>query len=82
VKAYEGTFIKTNGKERHMRFVKLKDLSDSFIDDNISGTGTTKTYKPGSELVWDIDEENWRIFNYKTITDLIKSFELDETDYM
>lgn len=64
--AFRGTFIKKNGEEREMLFVKLRDLPDNFISENIAGTGMTKNYQPGSELVWDVEAKGFRVFNWTT----------------
>ena len=64
---YTARFKKKNGDMRDMFFTKLKDLPEKFKDSKISGDGDSKTYQKGMELVWDLEENNFRVFNWKTI---------------
>ena len=56
MKAYIGTFIKKNGEERTMKFVRLQDLPEKFITSKVKNTGAKRTLKEGLELVWDTDQ--------------------------
>jgi len=71
---YKGTFIKQNGERRTMRFVKVVDLPQSFIDGKVKGK-QKHVLNEGTELVWDIDISEFRIFNYKLVVDKIEEFE-------
>jgi hypothetical protein len=31
------------------------------------------------ELVWDLEADNFRIFNWKSVDDIPKEFDIDET---
>ena len=75
MKAYKGTFIKKNGERRAMRFVKLGDLPSNFVDSRFKGTGKRMVLTEGSELVWDIDESDFRVFNYKMAIDNLEEFD-------
>ena len=64
MKAYIGTFIKKNGEERTMKFVRLQDLPEKFISSKVKNTGTKRTLMEGLELVWDTDQSEFRIFKH------------------
>lgn len=64
---YKATFVKTNGENREMKFIKLNDLPSNFLDDKIKNKESQKTLTEGHEVVWDIDKNGFRIFNWNTI---------------
>ena len=64
MKAYKGSFIKKNGEERTMIFAHLEDLPADYLADRIIGSGPDKQYPKGMKLVWDLEEDNFRIFNF------------------
>lgn len=64
---YTATFVKTNGENREMKFVKLNDLPNSFLDGKIKNKEKQKALTEGHEVVWDIDKNGFRIFNWNTI---------------
>ena len=75
MKAYKGKFKKKDGSEREMVFAKIHDIvkyNNEFIAAKIVGDGTPKNYKPGQELVWDIEVDDFRIFNWE------KAIEVEE----
>lgn len=74
MKAYKGTFIKKSGERRTMRFVKIKDLPKKFLEGKFT-TGKKHVLTEGSELVWDIDEGDFRIFNHKLVVDNMEEFD-------
>ena len=78
MKAYIGTFIKKNGEERTMKFVRLQDLPEKFITSKVKNTGTKRTLREGLELVWDTDQSEFRIFNWSTTRGDIDETEIDE----
>lgn len=75
MKAYKGVFIKKSGERRAMRFVKLSDLPSNFISSRMKGSGKRMPLTEGSELVWDIDEADFRIFNHNMAVDNLEEFE-------
>lgn len=82
IRAYVGTFEKKNGKPRAMKFVRLEDLPKEFLEEKIKG-GHTRKLAEGNELVWDLDEKGFRVFNWnKTQGDVsqIENFALDTLD--
>lgn len=80
MKAYKGSFKKRNGEIRQMLFAKIHDLPDSFIEQKIIGTGVDRQYPAGMELVWDIEEDNFRVFNWSTVEEPVKELTID-TNY-
>ena len=78
MKAYIGTFIKKNGEERTMKFVRLQDLPEKFITSKVKNTGTKRTLREGLELVWDTDQSEFRIFNWSTTRGDIDETEIDD----
>ena len=79
MKAFKGTFKKKNGEIREMLFAHLRDLPDQFLDEKIIGSGSEKSYPDGMELVWDIEENEFRIFNWSTHTGFLEQVKLDES---
>lgn len=77
MKAYKGTFKKKNGSERMMRFVRIVDLPTEFVASKIKGGNKSHTLAEGMELVWDIDQAEFRIFNRSNVVDKIEEFEYD-----
>lgn len=78
MKAFKGTFKKKNGQIREMLFAHLRDLPDSFLDEKIIGSGSEKSYPTGMELVWDIEEDGFRIFNWSTHTGQLEQVKINE----
>ena len=72
---YRGTFKKKDGSLRTMRFLLIKDLPSSFVSTKIKGGNTQHVLTEGMELVWDIDEQAFRVFNRNTVLDKIEEFE-------
>jgi len=79
MKAYKGTFKKKNGESRQMTFAKLADLPEEFLETRVIGAGSEQNYPEGMELVWDLEADNFRIFNWKSADDSPKEFDIDET---
>lgn len=67
VVAHTATFTKKSGENRTMNFVKVNELPKTFVDTQITGTGTNRTLAEGMELVWDLDNNGFRIFNWNTV---------------
>jgi len=74
--AQRGTFIKANGEERQMNFVRLDNLPESFMDKNTLGTGTAPNLSEGQELVWDLDASGFRVFNWNTAVGDVTEYSL------
>ena len=78
MKGYEGTFTKANGDERAMTFVRVADLPDDFLATKVKNTGTQRTLKEGTELVWDIAAQGFRHFNWKTVIGEVREINLEK----
>ena len=78
MKAYKGTFKKKNGESRQMTFARLADLPNQFLETRIIGAGSEQKYPEGMELVWDLEADNFRIFNWNTIEDVPTEMSIDE----
>jgi len=77
LKANLGIFKKKDGSLRTMRFVELGDLPEGFFISQTKGTGKKRTLTEGSNLVWDLDKQGFRVFNRKTIVGEIKTFDIE-----
>lgn len=58
---YTGTFTNKSGFNRQMRFVKVSDFPSS-----VTSGFKSRSLKPGYEVVWDLDLNEFRTFNYNT----------------
>lgn len=81
MKAFKASFTKKNGESRTMVFSRIKDLPNGFVASKIVGAGTERTYPEGMELVWDLEEDDFRIFNYKTAKS-IDELDVDSRKYI
>jgi len=67
MKTYSGTFLKKNGEERTMLFAYLEDLPSDYLANRIIGGSNEKTYPEGMKLVWDLEADNFRVFNFNKV---------------
>ena len=79
MKAYKGTFKKKNGESRNMVFAKISDLPPAFLSTMVRGAGSEQSYPEGMELVWDLEADNSRVFNWNSIESDPKEFSIDES---
>ena len=85
MKLYTGTFTKTDGTPRYMQFVRLTDLPDTFLATRIKGNDATEArtaarqrmLAEGKETVWDMDANNFRIFNWNAVVTDIAEEEIE-----
>jgi len=63
-----------------MRFVNLKDLPEGFFTSQTKGTGKKRTLAEGSNLVWDLDRQGFRVFNKSTIIGEIEDFSIESLE--
>lgn len=77
MKAYKSTFKKKNGESRNMVFARLYDLPEKFLNDKVQGAGSEQKYPEGMELVWDLESDNFRVFNWKTVEGPTTEIEID-----
>ena len=80
MKANLGIFKKKDGSLRTMRFVNLKDLPEGFFISQTKGTGKKTNLTEGSNLVWDLDKQGFRVFNKSTIIGEIKTFDIESLE--
>jgi len=80
LKAHLGTFKKKDGNLRTMRFVTLDNLPEGFFISQTKGTGKKRTLAEGSNLVWDLDKQGFRVFNRNTIIGEIKNFSIESLE--
>lgn len=68
MKSYRATYKKKSGDLRNMHFAKISDLPAEFVASKIKGKNTgLSALSEGSEVVWDLDVNGFRIFNWKTV---------------
>ena len=67
VTAYNAVYVKNSGENREMNFIRLNDLPETFLNGKIKGTGKERTLSEGQEVVWDLDNSGFRVFNWKTV---------------
>lgn len=79
MKAFKGTFKKKNGEIREMLFAHLLDLPDSFLEEKIIGSGSEKSYPEGMQLVYDLEQDGFRIFNWSTQVGSLEQVKIDES---
>ena len=65
---YTGTFKTRDGRSRKMTFIKGSDVPAGFGSPG-HGTATAKTPRiaEGSEIVYDIEYNGFRVFNWNTV---------------
>lgn len=66
MKSYKGVFRKKDGKFRKMHFIKLSDMPKDFLTERLKGKKKLDM-APGLEVVWDLEEDDFRIFNWSTV---------------
>jgi hypothetical protein len=62
---YTGTFTKQDGTQRTMRFVRSQDLPQSVFSET-ERKNTTRKLQEGYEIVFDIERNGFRAFNWNT----------------
>ena len=61
-----------------MVFARLYDLPQKFLDEKVQGAGSEQNYPDGMELVWDLEADNFRVFNWKSAENSPQEFIIDE----
>ena len=77
--AYKGTFKKKNGEKREMVFARIWDLPETFLQKHVQGAGSETKYPEGMELVWDVENSAYRMFNHKTVVGKLEVVEVNLT---
>ena len=65
---YRGTFVKLNGQKRSMRFVRISDLPAGMISESAHQHIRHLQQLHGSEVVYDLDKQGFRSYNWETST--------------
>ena len=78
MKAFKGSFKKKSGEEREMFFARISDLPSQFVATKIVGAGKEQKYPEGMELVWDLESDDFRVFNWRTCEGMPKMFDIEE----
>ena len=81
MKVYIGSFIKKDGTLRTMTFCKLSDMPQEVLSEKISGNRSPRKLAEGMELVYDLEADDFRIFNHKQIAGVLKETEISEDTY-
>lgn len=63
---YVGIFRKADNSLRRMRFVRVADLPLNRVPARKTDKAP-RSLKEGTELVWDLDMEGYRSFNFSTL---------------
>ena len=79
-KIYAGMFRKKNNDLRHMTFVKLGDVPDTFLETKIKDKSQDRTMPTGMELVWDLDKGDFRVFNYTAQVGDLREMEMTDEE--
>ena len=61
------SFLKKNGEEREMHFIKLDNLPEEFLKEHLKGSDKKRNLSEGLEVVWDLEKNGFRIFNWNTV---------------
>lgn len=77
MKSYRGSFKKLSGELRNMHFAKLPDLPSEFLTGKIKGASRQTNLGEGLEVVWDLENQDFRIFNWKTVEGVVKEEEVN-----
>ena len=79
-KIYAGMFRKKNNDLRHMTFVKLDDVPATFLETKIKDKSKDRTMPTGMELVWDLDQADFRVFNYSSQVGDLREMEMTDEE--
>ena len=62
-----------------MTFARLIDLPQKFLSERVQGAGSEQSYPDGMELVWDLEADNFRVFNWNSVENSPKEYNIDES---
>ena len=77
MKAYVGTFMKKSGEVRTMTFMKVDDVPEGILPE--AKGGKRPKLQEGMELVWDVENSAYRMFNHKTVVGTLEVVEVNLT---
>ncbi len=75
-----GEFVKKDGQSRIMKFLKISDMTQE--QKNVIGLTPDKETKKkklaeGSEMVYDVEAKDFRVFNWATVTAEVTQEEME-----
>lgn len=79
VKGFVGSFRKSNGELRRMRFVRIGDLPENRIPSRKTDKAP-RNLSEGTELVWDLDVQGYRTFSFGTLEGDVDPIEVDDLE--
>jgi hypothetical protein len=71
MKTFKALYRKKNGQFRSMHFTKLKNLPPQLVPAKIRKSKNANLSK-GMEVVWDLEAQDFRIFNWNTVVGEVK----------
>ena len=81
VNKYTGTFTKKDGTQRTMNFIRISELDEqqkTKIGLTSDRSGKQQGYlQPGLEIVFDLDERNFRTFNWNATTGQVQQQQME-----
>lgn len=77
MKAYVGTFIKKDGSLRTMTFMNLEDMPKEIMEKKLKNSGRKVTLTEGQKIVFDLEKNEFRIFNHKSLVGELDEIEVD-----
>lgn len=77
MKAYVGTFIKKDGSLRTMTFMNLEDMPKEIMENKLKNSGRKVTLAEGQKIVFDLEKNEFRIFNHKSLVGELDEIEVD-----
>lgn len=77
MKAYVGTFIKKDGSLRTMTFINVEDMPKELMEKKLKNSGRKVMLAEGQRIVYDIEKQEFRIFNHKSIVGELDEIEVD-----
>ena len=81
VNKYTGTFTKKHGTRRTMNFVRISDLDEqqkAKVGLTTDRPGSQQGFlKPGFEIVYDLDEQGFRTFNWNAVVGQVQQQQME-----
>jgi len=71
---FMGKFVKKDGSTRTMTFAKLEDIPKKYTKNIFSKGASTRKWRlpANSELVWDMEKHDFRVFNHATSSTVLQ----------
>ncbi len=78
MKAYRGSFEKQDTTIREMTFCRIQEIPQDYIASKIKGTGNPRKLPDDMELVFDLEVDDFRVFNWGTRIGTLKKINLPD----